>query len=101
MKRYITTPVLAGTTVTSETNRLYNKIFNMFIKPTAELNDDGTYTFWTDYSDGPHGFDPYEAKRIIKYALSGSEVDRPSDKDIMDEVLDNAVWKIEDDEEDY
>ena len=74
MKRYTATPVLAGTTVTSETNRLYNKIFNMFIKPTAELNDDGTYTFWTDYSDGPHGFDPYEAKRIIKYALSGSEM---------------------------
>lgn len=98
MKHYVAKPVMASSN-TREADQLYRRIFNTFIKPTAELDEDGNYVFYNDY--GRRVFDPAEAKRIIKYALSGSKVDRPSDKDIMDEVLDNAVWKIEDDGEDY
>ena len=98
MKRYVARPVMAST-ITSEVNRLYDFIFNTFIRPTATRTEDGTYTFCDDSGYGCRGFDPFEAKRIIRYALAGSKVDRPSDDEIIDEVLDNAIWKIEDGED--
>lgn len=96
MKRYVAKPVMASNN-TREADQLYRRIFNTFIKPTAELDEDGNYVFYNDY--GRRVFDPTEAKRIINYALAGSMMDRPSDKEIIDEVLDNAVWNANDAEE--
>ena len=78
----------------SEAARLYDMIWDTFIAPTAEKDADGNYVFYNDY--GRRVFDPNEAKRIINYALAGSKIDRPSDDEIIDEVLDNAVWNADD-----
>lgn len=89
-----TEDIRAATTPRSEAARLYDMIWDTFIGPTAEEDADGNYVFYNDY--GRRVFDPNEAKRIIKYALAGSKTDRPSDNEIIDEVLDNAVWNADD-----